>query len=216
MPATITHMALAGIIAAALLGEAYTRKGVAIVMIAVILPDLDSFLAWWIPWAHRSIGHTLVIPALFAIALWYDVRIRETSFVKERWGHWGIRVAWVSIFCVVFAHILLDMVTGVVNPLWPIHDQFYTIDGKIELSNKQGIIQTFIDLGSGGSDSGGFGSTGEVALSTGVEPDPGGVEEDPERIFPVARSGTELLILTVGTFVTWARFKVSHELPDDD
>lgn len=220
MAATITHMALAGLLAAALLGEVYDRKSVAVVLVAVALPDLDSFLALWIPWAHRALLHTLLLPVAAALLLFYDLRIRDRSFVRSRWGYRGVRVAWVSILCVAVAQVMLDLVTGVVNPFWPLYDQFYALDGKIELSDQRGIIQTFVEFPDPEGNGGGVpvpegsGSTAEVAPTTGVEPDPRDVKEDPERVFPVVRSGAELLLLVVGTAVTWARFHVSQRVPD--
>jgi hypothetical protein len=61
----------------------------------------------------------------------------------------------------------------------------------------------------------GLGSSQEINYSTGVDPDPSGERTDPERIFPVVRAGWELVVLLVGTAVTWARFHVTQALPDE-
>ncbi|PSP59724.1 hypothetical protein BRC73_05970, partial [Halobacteriales archaeon QH_7_66_37] len=89
-------------------------------------------------------------------------------------------------------------------------------DGKLELSDQRGIVQTFIETG--GDDGGSsipapesVGSSEEVDLSTGVNPDPEGTEEDPERLFPVFRAGWELMLFVVGTTVTAARFALERE-----
>jgi len=215
MPSTIVHLAFAGLLAAALLGEAYDRRALAVVFLVVAFPDLDSFVAlYWEP-AHRAALHTLVIPLVAALVLWIDVRVRETSFVLERWGWRGVRIAWVSLFCLAFAGMALDMTDGSVNLFWPLHDQFYALDGRIELSDQRGIVQTFVESERTVPSPSGVGSTDEVVQSTGVDPAP--VEEgDPERIFPVIGATWELLVLVFGTVVTLARFELSHALPERD
>ncbi|MEF8814411.1 MAG: metal-dependent hydrolase [Halovenus sp.] len=213
MPSTIVHLAFAGLLAAALLGEAYDRKAVALVLLVVAFPDLDSFVAlYWEP-AHRAALHTLVIPLVAAFILWIDVRVREHSFVLERWGWRGFRVAWVALLCLGVAGMLLDMTDGSVNLFWPLHDQFYALNGKIELSDQRGLVQTFVESEGPVPSPSGVGSTEDVVQSTGVDPAP--VEEgDPERIFPVIGATWELLVLVFGTAVTLARFEVSHARPD--
>jgi len=213
MPSTIVHLAFAGLLAAATLGEAYDRKAVAVVFLVVVLPDLDSFVAlYWDP-AHRAALHTLVIPLVAALLLWIDVRVRETSFVLERWGWRGFRVAWVSLLCLGVAGMLLDMTDGSVNLFWPLHDQFYALDGKIELSDQRGIVQTFVESEGSVPAPSGTGSTEEVVQSTGVDPAP--VEDgDPERVFPVIGATWELIVLVFGAAVTLARFRLSHALPE--
>lgn len=215
MPSTIVHLAFGGLLAAALLGEAYDKKAVAVVMIVMAFPDLDSFIAiFWDP-AHRTVLHTLLIPIVLGILLWIDVRLREESFVVERYGWWGVRVAWVSLFCLAVAHILLDMTDGSVNLFWPLHDQFYALNGEIKLSDQRGIVQTFV--GSSGTIPfpEGVGTTAEIAQDTGVDPDPD-PDGETERIFPVVGSTWELIVLVFGTAVTLARFKLPYALPDDE
>lgn len=213
MPSTVVHMAFAGLLAAALLGPYFDRRAVLVVMAVTALPDLDSFIALFSVAGHRTVLHTFVIPVGVGVLWAADTRFREHSFVRERWGQWGVTVGWMALLAYAVSGIGLDMVEAGVNPLWPLHDQFYTISGKIELSDQRGIVQTFVDLS---PDDGGspapksLGSSQEVNMSTGVDPDPdpGGGEENPERIFPVARAGWQLLLLVVGTVVTAARLRM--------
>ena len=209
MPATIVHLALAGMIAAVLLGEHFDGKALAVVLCVTAFPDLDSFIALYTAAGHRVALHNVWIPLVWAVLLWIDVNLRGQSFVHERWGDRGVRVMWVSIFCYLFAHIALDLVDGAVNLFWPVYDQFYSLDGAIELSDQRGIVQTFSDGGIPLLES--HGSIEELRLSTGVDPDPDGVEDDPERIFPVFRAGWELVLFVVGTVVTAARFVIRPE-----
>lgn len=210
MPSTIVHLAFAGLIASALLGDAFDKRSVLIVMIVVAFPDLDSFIALYASAGHRTALHNIWIPFLAAVALWIDVRVRERSMLRERWGDWGIRVAGVSILCYLLAHVLLDLTDGIVNLFWPLHDQFYTLRGDLDLSNQRGIVQSF-------REGDGFlllevaGSTESREITTGVDPGEAPGEEEPERTFPVFGSGQEVLITIAGIVVTAARFSLKGE-----
>lgn len=220
MSSTIVHLALAGMFAAGLLGAYFDRRALLVVFAATAFPDLDSFIALVATVGHRAALHTFVVPAAVAAFWAYDTRFRGSSYVRDRWGAWGVRVGWVSLFAYAASGLGLDLVTGGINPFWPVHDQFYQLQGKIELSDQRGIIQTFVDVselfpedggdagsaGDGGG-GGGMGSTEDVRMSTGVDPDPSGQSEDPERVFPIIRRGWEVVILVAGTVVTAARLR---------
>ncbi len=218
MPGTVVHLAFSGLLAAALLGAAYDRRSLLVVLGVTAFPDLDAFLALVTVVGHRALLHNFVIPAALALLLWVDTTVRPHSLVGDRWGPRGVRIAWVSVLAYAVSAVGLDLVNGVVNPLWPVHDQFYTLEGKVELSDQRGVVQTFVDLSGEESvvEAEGVGSSQEVNLSTGVDPDPSGEETDPERLFPVVRAGWELLLLVVGTAVTVARFYVPVEVSADD
>jgi membrane-bound metal-dependent hydrolase YbcI (DUF457 family) len=211
MPGTVVHLAFSGMLAAALLGAAFDRKAVAVVFAVTAFPDLDSFIALVSVAGHRTVLHNLVVPTVAMLVLWVDTSLRSRSVVRERWGAWGVRVAWVSLVAYVVSGVGLDFVGGSVNLLYPLHDQFYNLEGAIRLSDQRGFVQTFVELGDGDL-LGGQGSSEQINISTGVDPDPSGKEETPERVFNVVRTGWGLLILVVGTLVTWARFRLSHAL----
>lgn len=216
MTGTIVHMAFAGMIAAAFLGEAFDRRSLALVLAVTAFPDLDSFIPLVAGFGHRTVFHNFVIPVAGAVLLWVDRR-REQSWLRSRWGPRGVRIAWVSLVCYAVAAVGLDMVSGVVNPLWPFYDQFYALEGKLVISDQRGIVQTFIETG-GDRGAGSVpspeprGSSTEVDVSTGVDPDPSGTRTDPERVFPIARAGWQLVLLLAGAAVTAARFRVVHSL----
>ena len=197
MPSTVVHLAFAGMIAAALLGEHFDRKSLAVVLIVVAFPDLDSFFIFTDA-GHRTVLHNVWIPVVGGVLLWADLR-REESFVRSRWGAWGVRVAWVALFCYLVAHIALDLADGSVNLFWPVYDQFYTLDGEIELSSQRGIVQTFTDSGLPLLEA--RGGTTERTITTGVDPGEG----ETDRVFPIVRNGWELVLLVGGTVVTAAR-----------
>lgn len=197
MPSTVVHLAFAGLLAAALLGDHFDRRALAVVLVVVALPDLDSFLLFTDA-GHRAVFHNVwlaVVPGLLLLA---DLH-REEPFVRERWGQWGVRVAWVSIVAYLFAHVALDLADGSVNLFWPVHDQFYTLDGSIELSDREGIVNTFSTDGLPLLEA--QGTTTDRQITTGVDPG----DEATERVFPVARAGWELVLLVVGTATTAIR-----------
>jgi hypothetical protein len=204
VPSTVVHCALAGLLAAGLLGDAFDARAVAIVLAATIVPDLDAFAGFVIAGGHRSVLHTLLLPLGAAALLYADTHLREESFVRGRWRARGVRVAWVSIAAVAFAAIGLDLVAGGVNLLYPIHDQFYALSGELLFSNNRGLVQTFVELG-GGEAEAARGSSEQYRIGSGVDPTRGAESENVERIFPVAQAGWQLLLIVTSTFVLGAR-----------
>jgi hypothetical protein len=204
VPSTVVHCALAGLLAAGLLGDAFDARAVAIVLAATIVPDLDAFAGFVIPGGHRSMLHTLLLPLGAAALLYADTHLREESFVRGRWRARGVRVAWVSIAAVAFAAIGLDLVAGGVNLFYPIRDQFYALSGELLFSNNRGLVQTFVELG-GGEAEAARGSSEQYRIGSGVDPTRGAEPENVERIFPVAQAGWQLLLIVTSTFVLGAR-----------
>lgn len=239
MPSTLVHVAFGGLIAGPLLGMDFDRRAAVAVAAATALPDFDAFVGLFFEAGHRTVGHTLVLPALLAVLLYAETRYRSDSTIRERWGDRGVRVAWVSLLSMAVAGICLDLVTGGANPLWPIHDQFYRVSGKVELSNTRGIVQTFVEWNpeTESVDANNFGNSSTVHVSTGVDPTPGG-ESGPlvgggesggggnngtggepeviERVFPVVRSGWQLLVLVTGTAVSAVQVRRAERWTGDE
>ncbi len=203
MPSTVVHCALAGLLAASLLGEYFDGRAVAVVIAATIVPDLDVFAGFFIPGGHRSVLHTLLFPLGLAVLLYYDTRLRERSFVRERWHSRGVRVAWVSIAAIAFAAIGLDLVSGGVNLFYPLYDQFYELSGKLIYSNNRGVVQTFVELSEGSKAT--RGSTEQYRIGSGIDPTRGAEPKNVERIFPIAQSGWQLLLIVTSVFVLAVR-----------
>lgn len=221
MPSTVVHLALAGVIAGALLGDAFDRRSLLVVFAVVSFPDLDSFASLVSSVGHRAALHNVFVPLLAGVLLYADLRRGDESSVRRRWGARGVRVAWVSLLCYVLVGIGLDLVAGAANPLWPLHDQYYHIDGRIELSSQRGLVQTVVDWGPAAADGGdagtrSIGSTDENFLGTGVDPTEGPEPDDVDRMFPIVRAGWELVLLLVGALVTAARFQVDQSVVDDE
>lgn len=204
MPSTLVHVALAALIAAALLEDAFDLRALALVVGLTAMADLDAFASLAIAGAHRSLLHTLLLPAGLAALVWYDARRGSDSLLARTWNGRGHRVAGVAIVAFVFSAIGLDLVYNGVNVLYPLHDQFYVLDGKAILSTKDGFVQTFVDLD---PQTGGvpapesIGNSSEVHLGTGVDPTKGPEPADVERVFPIVRSGWQALIVGLGVVV---------------
>ncbi|WP_276301866.1 metal-dependent hydrolase [Halorussus lipolyticus] len=146
MPSTVVHVALAGLVGTALLAEYFDGKAVAVVMAATALVDFDVFLGFWIEGAHRAAFHTLLLPLLGGVLLWWDLHRRDRSRLRSRWGPRGVRVAWVSVVAVAFAGIGLDGFFNGANLLYPVHDRFYTFSGKVFYSTTEGFVQTLVTV----------------------------------------------------------------------
>ncbi|WP_276271926.1 metal-dependent hydrolase [Haloarcula litorea] len=227
MPSLVVHYALVGLLAATLLGAAFDRRSLLLSLAVVTFPDVDAFIGLVSQAGHRTATTNLVIPAVLAVVLAVDLYGREESYVRSRWGAYGVRVAWFCVFTYAVGHVLFDAVTGGANLLWPIHDEFYVFRGRLELSSQRGIVQTFVEwnTGGGGSGSGGggggpslksIGNTSTVQMDTGVDPNPGQAEpENVDRIFPVVRGGWQLYLLVTGTLATAARLVVGHDLSEE-
>lgn len=194
MPSTLVHVAVAGLVGAALLGDRFTPKAIAVVLVAAAIPDLDSFLAPVIAGGHRSALHTLLLPAILAAAVAVDARL-DRSRIRARWGIDAPYVAGVAVVAGVLAGgILPDLATNGVNALWPLHDQFYTVNGKLELSTTEGIVQTFVDLSP--TEPTQPSTTENTRYRTGTDPTPWKENDGPvERVFPVVMAGWQLMLV---------------------
>ncbi|RQG89912.1 metal-dependent hydrolase [Natrarchaeobius halalkaliphilus] len=204
MPSTVVHVAIAGMMGVALLGNRFDTKAILIVMGATALIDLDTLIGIYVPGTHRAALHNVWIVVIPAVVLAWDVKLRERSFVLERWGAYGYRVAWVTLVTVLFAHILLDAFFNGVNLFWPVHDRFYDLSGKLVVTDQRGLVQTFVEIDSSTGavdESTTRGTTEDMHYSTGFDPTREEPPADVERIFPIAGTG-ERFVLTIAGFTT--------------
>ena len=210
MPSTLVHVGFAGLVGAALLREHFDRRSILIVMGLVAFIDLDTPLGLVMTGAHRTVLHTLWFPALLIGILLWDLRLREESALETRWGAWGVRTAWVSIFALVFAHVLLDAFFNGVNLFWPLRDRFYDLSGKLVYSTQEGLVQTFVEFET--TEDGGLTAAGDTARGTtddthyytGVDPGPD-APEDVDRRFPLAATGERFVLAATGYVVVALR-----------
>ncbi|MFQ3294433.1 MAG: inner membrane protein [Natrialbaceae archaeon] len=210
MSSTLVHVALAGLLACALLGDAFGLRSLAVILGATVFIDLDVFLGWFVLGAHRAAFHTLLLPLVGAVLLYYDTHLRDRSRLVAWWGETAPRVAAVTLVTVVFAGIGPDLVTNGANLLYPFHDQFYALDGRLRFSTQRGVLQTFVETESA------RGSTETQQYFTGVDPEPdktgtSNVTETTERVFLLVNSGLELLLVLAGTVTTGWRLRESRD-----
>ncbi|TKX76198.1 metal-dependent hydrolase, partial [Halorubrum sp. SD626R] len=97
MPSTVVHAGFALLLAAGLLGAYYDRRALAVLLVVLVLPEADSFLGPIMPGAHRTVGHNFVFPAVAALALYVDTRVRERSWLWDWLSPRWIAVAWVAL-----------------------------------------------------------------------------------------------------------------------
>ncbi len=208
------HAALAGLVACTLLGAAFDGRALAVAVGAVVFIDLDVFLGWYVVGAHRAAFHTLLLPGAVAAGIYYDTRVRERSALRDRWGSYGVSVAWTAVAAVTLAGIVPDATFNGVNLLYPVHDQFYAFDGELFYSTDRGVVQTFVDI-----EESARGSTSETQFYTGVDPEPGtpgsdaggGGEPAPERIFPVVANGDQLAVVLASAVAVGGRLLRSRD-----
>jgi len=213
MPSSVVHAALAAALAVGLLGRFCDRRAIAVVLVVVVIPEVDTALGLVIAGAHRTVLHTMVLSAVAAPLLYLETT-RERSVIRGRWGARGVRIAWVGLLVHTFAHVALDWthLEGI-NLLWPAVDRFFALEGEMYLSASEGFVQTFVDVGrdpeTGRSviDAGQGGTRAETHVSNPAQPDP---EPEPapgpvDRRFPIAVRGWQLHVLLTGAFAVLAR-----------
>ena len=199
MPSTVVHVALAGLLAAAFLSDDFDVRAFLIIAAVTIFPDLDVFVGWWLPGTHRAAFHTLLLPLVLGVLLYVDTHVRARSTIKSRWDDYGVRLAWVSVACLAVAAIGLDLFYNGVNLFFPIHDQFYDLSGRLFYSNQRGLVQTMVEWGEPATQAQTqTRTTANTHYSTGVDPSRGTEPENVERIFPIAWSGVQFLLVIVG------------------
>lgn len=217
MPSTVVHVAFALLLAAGILGSAYDERALLVVGTVAAVPDLDVFVGLLLESTHRAAFHTLFVPLLLAGLLYYDTRIADGSWVRDRYGSWGVQVGWVSIAGYALAGIGLDLFTPHgVNVLYPVYDQFVSLNGRVGYSTADGVFQTFVNVTDGNSTGGGRsvdvgqrGSTRDVHVGSGVDPGKGREEPGVKRIFPIAYRGWQLTLILATVLVTWVRLRAA-------
>lgn len=220
MPSTVVHVALAGLLAAALLGPAFDRRALVVVGGVTAAADLDVLIGLIVLGGHRAAFHTLLLPLTAAMLLYYDTSARECSWVRQRYDARGVRIAWVTVFAYVVAAIGLDLFTYLgVNVFYPLYDQFFTFTGQAGYAVGEGWVQTFVELkvdlraGQIAIDAGQRGSTTEVHVPTGFDRAAGPDPPDASRRFPIAFRGWQLLVVVVSTFVVFAKLRLQGPKP---
>ncbi len=202
MPSTVVHLAIGALVATALLETEFDARSLGIILLVVFLPDIDTFIGIYLHGWHRAALHTLFVPALATAVIILDLE-RDESWLRAR-GPRALQLAWVSVIAYVIAGIGPDLFYNGVNLFWPLHDQFYVLNGKLELSTEHGLVQTLWE-----AEQSRQGTTADRHFRTGIDvtrgPDPAGVE----RTFPIANTGLQVLLLLTAIIVTGIRLRSS-------
>jgi inner membrane protein len=204
MPSTVVHVAFGALVATALL-RVFDARTLGAVCAFTALPDLDTFLGVWIPGGHRALLHTAVLPLVLGALVAWDAR-RDGGWLQRRFGDTGPHVAGVGVVALALGGIAPDLMTNGVNLLYPVHDTFYAFDGELQLSSTRGVVQTFVELGGEDADSV-VGTTETVHYETGVDVERGDDPADAERLFPIVRSGMQLVVVATAAVAVWGRFR---------
>lgn len=217
MVPTLVAAAIAILLAAALLGPAFDRRSLGIVVLAGILPDLDAAVSLAIHGATNAAFHTLWIPAVAGGLLYWDTGRRESSWFRERYGWRGIRIAWVALAAYVVAGIGLDLFSPEgANLFYPVHDRFYAVTGRLVYSTQDGLVQTYVTLGDDGFLAvGSPGTTATHHVESWINPTPGtGFETGVERRLPLVESGWQTIVVVTAAVVLAIRQRSSEPLPE--
>lgn len=214
MPSTLVAMALGALIAAALLDDDFDAKAVGIVVAVAAFPDLDVFADLVHEGLHNALLHNVFVPGIAAGLLYYDTRVREESWLLDRYGTWGVQVAWTALVAYLFAGICLDLLNvESAAPLWPLHDRFYSVVGRLEFNNHELVVWTFLEPNLGGGPlfpGAGRGTVaGEYVVPSFVNPAPG-PDQGLERVLIAVDAGWQLLLVLAAPVVTAARLRAER------
>lgn len=220
MPSSVVHAGFAFLVAAGLLGTYYDRRALVFLVGVLLLPEADTLAGLVLEGAHRALLHNLLLPGLLGVLLYWDTT-REQSWLRGRFGSYGVRLAWVGLFVHVFAHVALDWyhLEGV-NLFYPLADRFFQLGGEAYLSTADGFVQTFVDIGSDpdtGSptlDVGQGGTTKDTHVANPAQP-----SKDPEpgptdRRAPIAVQGWQLFLVVTGLVTVAAKRLQGSPLED--
>jgi hypothetical protein len=209
MPTTLVAVGVAALLAAALLGErAFTLRTLAVVVAAGAAPDLDALL--WVvdSGLHNAALHNVWIPLATALVVRSN---RGRAWLRDRYGPEAVHVAWVAIaaYAVAVAFDVFNVESAAV--LWPVHDQFFAVVGKVAYSTTRGVEFTLLQPSLGGQLFPGA-SYGTVAGEYHVPSlfDPRGSDGSATRTAVAINAGWELLLVLAGAVVVGGRLRGSE------
>ena len=208
MPPTPVNVAFGVLMGAALLGAAFDRRSVLVVALAAALPDLDAVASLVVHGATNAALHNAFVPAAAAALVYWDAERREESFLRARYGWRGVRVAWVAVAAFAVAGIGADLFNHeAVNLLYPVHDRFYAVFGRLLYSTQDGVVQTYVQFG-GERLLQSPGTTANYHVPTWVNPTPG--TDNPagvERRLRLVESGWQAVVVAASAAVLAIRLR---------
>ncbi|MFQ3319455.1 MAG: hypothetical protein ACI8UR_002038 [Natronomonas sp.] len=212
MPPTLVNVAVGILLGVALLGAAFDRHSIAIVAAVAGIPDLDAVISLVVPGATNAALHTLFIPAIAAALLYYDTEHRADSWLRRRYGWYGVRVAWVAIAAYAVAGIGLDLFNiESAAALYPVSDRYYSIVGRFILSTQEGVIQTYIEVADGWLKVASPGTTETHHVNTWINPTPGtGNPAGVERNIRIVDSGWQFVLVVTAVAAVPAKYLIER------
>ena len=205
MPPTLVNVAAGVLVGVALLGAAFDRRSLAVVAAAAAAPDLDAVLSLVVPGATNALLHSLFVPLVAAAAVYYDAEYRETSWLRSRYGWYGVRVAWVAVAAYAVAGVgpdLFNVESAAV--LYPLSDRYYAVVGKLVLSTQEGVVQTYVEFGDGWLEVASPGTTSNHHVDSWVNP------AGEERRFRLVDSGWQAAFVATAAATAPAKFLVER------
>ncbi len=205
MPPTLVNVAVGVLIGVALLGAAFDRRSVVLVAVAAALSDFDAVLGLLGVGAANATLHTLFVPIGGAALLYYDTERRKRSWLRERYGWYGVRVAWVTLAGYAVAGIGLDAFsTEGVALLYPLSDRYYAVIGGFLLSTQEGIIQTYVTFGNGWIELSTPGTVETHHIDTWIDP------AGEERRLRIVESGWQAIVVATAIASVPAKYFVER------
>jgi len=210
MPPTLVNVAVGALLGVALLGAAFDRRSLAVVLAAAAAPDLDAALSLLVPGATNAVLHSAFVPLLGALAVYADTAHRETSWLRSRYGGYGVRVAWVAVAAYAVAGIgpdLFNVESAAV--LWPVSDRYYAVVGRLVYSTQEGLIQTYVEFGDGWLEIASPGTTETHAVGSWINP------AGDERRLRIVDSGWQAALVATAVAAVPAKFRLDGAGGDD-
>lgn len=197
MPPTLVNVAVGVLIGVALLGAAFDRRSIVVVAAAAAIPDLDAALSLFVAGATNAVFHSIFVPAAAAALVYWDTELREESWLRTRYGWYGVRVAWVAVASYAVAGIGLDLFSvESVALFYPLSDRYLAVTGRFILSTHEGIVQTYVTWGDGWFEVATPGTTESHHVDSWIDP------AGDERRFRLVESGWQaVLVLTAAAAV---------------
>jgi len=188
MVPALVNAALGGLLAAALLGRAFDRQAVALVVGAAVVPGLGSAAGVALGWTAAAAVQAVWLPLLAALVLLVDTRWRERSVLRTRHGWRGVRVAWVALASASVAGVAPDLFgTPGVPLLYPLESVRYTVDGLLLYSTQEGVVQTLL---TGGDTPGILPLAGTEGVS--------GMTDGPPETIAIVETGWQAVVVATG------------------
>jgi len=211
MAPTLVSAAVGALLAAALLGRAFDRRAVAVVVAAALLPGLDAAASLVVPGATNALLHAVWVPLLAGGLLYWDTALRPASALRGRFGLRGARVAWVALASYVVAGVGAALFAGEgAALLYPLEDARYVVRGRLVFSTRDGVVQTFLTPGADGAGALPLRSVGGAVVdpvASWVNPDGRpGFDAGATREFRLVESGWQLVAVAAAAATLAVRF----------